>query len=225
MVTRPRRRTNVKIVGRAFNWRRMRKSSAVAKAFFKANLQRHITKTVLINAEHGQSWFYNVMYANQAFTLNQLPAGEVAAIQELYDYYRIDGIKLEFYPQWNSASGVNAQPEIGLARLTHAVDSNTFAPPANEGDLLEHRATKSPLFSRVIKKYFKVQPQGQVVGQPGNPGAVTAPDNKRNPWVMTNEAAIPHYGIHFIATTLAGVANESAYRIVATFYMTLKGQR
>lgn len=165
------------------------------------------------------------MYANQGFALNDLPAPEVVAIQELYDYYRIDGIKLEFYPQWNSASGVNGQPEIGLARLTHAVDSNTGFPPANEGDLLQNHNAKSPLFTRVIKKYFKVQPQTLVAGAPGNPGQATNPDRMRNFWLETRDPTVPHYGIHWIAQTLAGVAGETSYRVLVTFYMTLKGQR
>lgn len=198
--------------------------SGIGRAFLKSNLQRHISKTVLLNGENQQQWFYNVMYANNGFSLNMLPNLEVGAIQELYDYYRIDGIKLEFYPQWNSASGVNGQPEIGLARLTHAVDTNVLAPPANEIALLEHRNVKAPLFTRVIKKYFKPEPQVLVQGQAGNPGS-TNPDVRRNPWIPTAEAAVPHFGCHWIAQTLSGVANETSYRIIATFYMTFKGQQ
>lgn len=211
--------------GLRYNLRGLRMRSGIARAFATANLQRHISKTFMINADQGQAWRYNIMYANTTFSLNQLGAAEVAAIQELYDYYRIDAIKLEFYPQWNSAAAVNAQPEIGLARLTYGIDSNPLAPPANEGELLERRNVKSPLFTRVIKTYFKCQPQALVFGAPGNPAQVTAPDSKRNPWIQTGEAAVPHYGINFIASTLAGVPNETSYRILATFYMTFKGQR
>lgn len=199
--------------------------SSIARAFSKANLQRHISKTFMLNGEFGQSWFYNRMYNNVTFSLNQLAAPEVVAIQELYDFYRIDGIKLEFYPQWNSAAGVNAQPEIGLARLTYAIDGNPGAPPATEGELLQYRNAKSPLFTKVIKTYFKVQPQTLVAGAPGNPAQVSNPDRTRNWWLQTAEAAVPHYGIDYIATTLSGVANETSYRILATFYMTFKGQR
>lgn len=194
----------------------------------KSNLQRHITKTFKLNPanpEQPQQFFYNVMYANQTFALNDLPGAEVVAIQELYDYYRIDGIKLEFYPQWNSASGVNAQPEIGMARLTHAVDSNNGFAPATEGDILQNHVSKSPLFNRVIKKYFKVQPQTLAVGQPGNPGSMTNPDRTRNWWLQTADPTVAHYGIHWIASTLAGVAGETSYRVLVTFYMTFKGQR
>lgn len=211
--------------GLRYNLRGLRMKSSIARAFSKANLQRHISKTFLLNGENLQSWFYNRMYNNVTFTLNQLAPAEVVAIQELYDFYRIDGIKLEFYPQWNSAAGVNAQPEIGLARLTYAIDTNPGAPPAAEGDLLQHRNCKSPLFTRVIKTYAKVHPQSLVFGAPGNPAQVTGPDSMRNMWIQTAEAAVPHYGINFIASTLSGVANETSYRILATFYMTFKGQR
>lgn len=202
-----------------------KKTMAVARAFKKANLQRHITKTFKLNGEHGQAFYYNTMYANTSFSLADLPLAEIGAIQELYDYYRIDGIKLEFYPQWNSASGVNAQPEIGLARLTNAVDSNNGFAPATEGDLLQSHNAKSPLFTRVIKKYFKVQPQALAAGAPGNPGSMTNPDRTRNWWIQTADPTVPHYGIHFIATTLSGVVGETSYRVLATFYMTFKGQR
>lgn len=197
--------------------------SGIARAFASSNLQRHISKTFLLNGEHLQQWFYNIMYNNVSFSLNQLAPAEVVAIQELYDYYRIDGIKLEFYPQWNSASGVNAQPEIGMARLTHAVDSNPGFPPATEGELLQMRNSKSPLFNKVIKKYFKVQPQ-TLVGGP-NVAQASNPDRTRNWWLQTAEAAVPHYGINFFASTLAGIPNETSYRILATFYITFKGQR
>lgn len=188
-----------------------------------ANMQRHISKTFVLNGENQQAFFYNIMYGNQTFALADLPNPEVVAIQELYDYYRIDGIKLEFYPQWNSASGVNAAPEIGLARLTHAVDSNPGFPPANEGELLQHRNAKSPLFTKVIKKYFKVQPQHIMAA--ANPALAVTSDSQRNVWIETAEPNVPHYGIHWIASTLSGVANETSYRVLATFYLTMKGQR
>lgn len=209
--------------GRRRRMMRYARSSGVARAFKTANLQRHISKTFQLNGENQQAFFYNILYANESFALGNLPGAEVAAIQELYDYYRIDGIKLEFYPQWNSASGVNAQPEIGLARLTHAIDTNIGFPPGTEGDLLQYRNAKSPLFNRVIKKYFKVQPQQQVLAP--NPAIAVQPDNKRNLWIETREPNVPHYGIHFIASTLSGVPNETSYRILVTYYMTFKGQR
>lgn len=199
--------------------------SSVARAFFKGNMQRHITKTFKLNGENMQQWFYNVTYANVSFSLLDLPAPELVAIQELYDYYRIDGIKLEFYPQWNSAAGVNLAPEIGMARLTHAVDSNNGNAPATEGEILQYHNAKSPLFSRVIKKYFKAQPQTLAAGQPGNPASMTNPDSKRNYWITTADPNVPHYGIHFNASTMTGIVGETSYRILATFYMTLKGQR
>lgn len=192
-------------------------------AFKRANLQRHITKTFQLNGEFGQQFFYNVLYPNVTFSLGQLPGPEVVAIQELYDYYRIDAIKLEFYPQWNSASAVNAQPEIGLARLTHVVDTNNGFPPANESDILQNRNAKAPLFTRVIKKYFKAQPQE--IMNAGNPASGNLPDNMRNMWLQTAEPNVPHYGIHFIASTLSGVPNETSYRVLVTYYMTFKGQR
>lgn len=200
-----------------------RKRKSIGTAFKRANLQRHITKTFQLNGEYGQQFFYNTMYANTTFSLGQLPANEIVAIQELYDYYRIDAIKLEFYPMWNSASAVNGQPELGLARLTHVVDTNNGFPPATEQDILQNRNCKSPLFTRVIKKYFKAMPQE--ILNAGNPASGTMPDRQRNLWIQTAEPNVPHHGIHFIASTLSGVAGETSFRVLATYYMTFKGQR
>lgn len=200
------------------------KKMAIARAYKKANLQRHISRQPY-SVGAVTNFSYNVTY-NGSFALNQLATADVTAIQQLYTFYRIDAVKLEFFPNWNSAAGVNLQPELNLARLTMNVETDPTSISTTENQILEHRNAKSLMFTRKLSKYMKVQPATIVEGvSPENPGISQNGDRTRNWWLPTNTPGVPHFGIDFGAYTMSGVINEAYYRVIATYYITFKGQR
>lgn len=202
----------------------MNKKLAIGRAFKRANLQRHIQKTPYVLGAV-TNFSYNTTY-NGTFSLSQLGVAQVSALQELYTFYRIDAVKVEWFPNWNSAAGVNLQPELNLARLTMAVETDPTTASASEQQILEHRNSKSLMFTRKLSKYLKVQPATFIEGPTAeNPGIAQNPDRTRNWWIPTSEPAIPHLGLDFGAYTMTGVVNEAYYRVMVTYYITLKGQR
>lgn len=150
--------------------------------------------------------------------------------QALFDYYKINAVKLTFIPYFTDAD-IQAQgttnPYAAQPRLYTIIDRNGIAGGtiANEDRMLEYanaRLVKNPLkpFSIYVKRpAVEVAVEGVVAGG----AAASTSLNMRSRWLDTGVGNTPHFGcaVGWIQPGTIGTLSMT-YHVVATYYLQFK---
>lgn len=160
-----------------------------------------------------------------AFSLNQLP--EAAAYQQLYDQFKITGIKATFVPQVNvneSATGSGATDRMVVPTITMYVDENDATNGEVEADMIVRGNAKTRMFNKPVSIFFKPKVLKGVGGLSGAQAIATDPYRKGT-WLNTTKGQgdeCPHYGLKWCVTNAGATSQETTYRLFFTYYLAFK---
>lgn len=157
------------------------------------------------------------------FTLDSLP--NYTEFTNLYDLYKITGIKLSFVPSASEyinsvTSGTNAQN--GFQRFNSVLDFDDTAVPTSENQLLQYASLKQTPGWATHSRYFT--PRVNTVVE-GVVGATLAASSTAPKWISTDNPEVEHLGVKvFVPPPIAGSAVSAAitYTVYATYYLACR---
>lgn len=147
------------------------------------------------------------------FKLDDLPG--VADFTNLYERYKISGVKLKFIPiqATEHGAGTNGQSISPLAICINRGAITTTADDRSFDGLLENQDVK--IFSTL--KPFNVYIPYPKFYAPAD--GITAAQEKSG-WLNSKHAAVDHTGLNWaFQSTVAAAANATSWRVFATYYI------
>lgn len=158
-----------------------------------------------------------------SFSLNAMTAYQ--DVTNMFDEYRIAGLKVEFHPRFNGFAG-NDTTDVTLPGITNQsgtklhilVDpSSTLTPSGTYTSstlnlLLENGNVRTYSGNRVVSVYYKPKVFNTVSGLAAN--------MIRSPWIRTDQVALPHYGFHAFSqdNNFSGTFGQS-WDVFVTYYV------
>lgn len=146
--------------------------------------------------------------------------------QQLYDQYKIKGIKLSFVPSGNSAiystaSGSVAQ--IGFSRFNSVLDFDDSTTPTAENQLLQYSSLKTTPGWATHKRYYVPRVKSALVDNAVT-NTLVASGSQRPGWISTDRPDIEHYGLKVWCSAPINTATSAAitYSVYATAYIACK---
>lgn len=205
---------------RRFRKKRTTYKKKFAKRFLRKRIQndKHYFKG---HAEHGNIVVTagETKFFAETFKLANLT--NVASFSQLYDHYRINAVKITFYPPFNvyNASGTGALnvPEIYLVR-----DYDTSVDPTSIAQLDQYTHTVRRAFTRPVSMFLKPKVTMPVYGESGNAFCNPA----RPPWIDMAKTDVVYYGIlGGITCSQTSLLPAMTIRVTADYYISCKNVR
>lgn len=168
-----------------------------------------------------QSWAFSGAAVNDfwryyGFNLNQLP--NVTDFTNLFDEYRINGIRLSFYPRYSDyQAGTTAAPQPSRIDMVQVIDPMTTITVAGSfgstvlNGLMEDSNARIRDLSRPRHIYFK-------------PKVLVANGQWRfSPWLRSDQVSADHRGVHvFLKDANFVGATGPIIDVFVTFYFSLR---
>lgn len=154
--------------------------------------------------------------ANTTFSyivkLNDLP--DYSDFTNLFDQYKISGVKIEIIPRGNESSLSSSQS----TQVMSVIDRNGLANPFTENQLLQYQSLrKTPLFRRHVRYYKPAVLTPALDYNATNP----FPLSKVNQWISTENPDVDHYGLYGFVPDPGFEANITM-DVYTTFYIALR---
>lgn len=160
-------------------------------------------------------------------SLDSLP--NYTEFTNLYDQYKINGIKISFVPSTNSyitsgVSGVTAPN--GFSRFSSALDFDDSTTPATENVLLQYGSLRTTPGWKTHSRYFKPKIREAAVVDTTT-GALTAATVRSNVWLDCDRPDVEHYGLKVFCPMPVNttVSASITYSVYVTMYMAFKNVR
>lgn len=161
----------------------------------------------------------STQYGGSVFSLDQLP--NYSDFTNLYDFYKIKGIKISFIPTANVTLGTNTATN-GLTlynnRIFTVIDYNDAGVPTSIDELREYKNCKWSPYNRIHKRYFSPNPLADATDD-----STISLQNK--PWVPTTNYNMDYYAIKWAIETSTSTVGALLYKIEAKFYIACKSPR
>lgn len=139
----------------------------------------------------------------------------------LYDRVKINGVKLQFFPSYNTAIAGSAVPSQ-IPTMKYVYDFDDANPSAN-ADQIWARQGKVIRLNKPFSIYVKpkVRTSVQVVTQGSSPTVVTARSERGGFLDVASASDVAHYGLKFAIRDWTTDA-PLTLRVVATYYVTFR---
>jgi len=144
-------------------------------------------------------------FYGEAFALSQV-AG-FSELTAMYDQYKINGIKLTFYPRNTEITPLPAAPNN--ARVIVVTDYNDNTAPTSLNELREYEDHRTYGYSEKFTHYID------------KPKFVDSVSSVRNGWIATSNPSQRHYGLKFAAEAY-GLGPVYGWAVEAEFFMSFK---
>lgn len=153
------------------------------------------------------------------FRLNQLP--NVTEFTQLYDQYKICGVKVEVIPQFDTATqtgtGTTPTAQHIVSQNWNVIDYDDTVTPTSINDLLQYQNCKRCPSNRVMKRFLKPKFSDQIFASGAFAGYRPAKG-----FIDCTYDNVEHYGMKFCF----GNSNLTlTYALKMTFYMAFKNVR
>lgn len=194
-------------------------SKRMVKAMNVRRISRVIKGFPITNITRKALRFDVYLTASQDITLNfslsQVP--NPSDFTNLFDFYRINAIKLHFIPQANMNSTGSLDP-LSIPVIHYMVDQDDSIGFANETQALEKEGIKTRRLDKPFTYYLKPRVSTEIY----NNGITTAYAlNRRAQWIDCNSSGVAHFGLKGWITTAS--ASTMRLKVYATYYMQFKG--
>jgi hypothetical protein len=141
--------------------------------------------------------------------LSQVPG--YTEFVNMYDEYKITGIKWKFMPRANSAEAGTNQ---GLIKLFTAIDRNDLNPPTIQ-DILQYSSLKITPSNRTHTRYIK-----PTVINFANQTALGSGYMSNRGWLSTDSPTVAHYGLKYLLQQLASGAQS--YDLIVEYHLAFR---
>lgn len=144
------------------------------------------------------------------FSLNDVP--NYTEFTNLYDMYKINGVKLTFIPQQDANTSLSpVNNAIANARFFSAIDYNDANPPASVDELREYKTAK---WTSILRPHVRYIHKPKIFDTSGY---------SISPWMATTSPSVNYFGLKVaIEPTEATITTTFTYKIEAKFYMEFK---
>lgn len=200
------RRVNRRKGGRLARLARLRK---VARGRRIRSRVHNFKRTVYLNGAISGSTLLDT-FGRSGFSLANVT--NYTEFTNLFDMYKINGIKIRFMPRANSAEAGTNQ---GLVKFFSVVDYDDVSLPTAITDLLQYENVKITNTSRDHMRYFKPKVASAVYQN-----AVGTGYAPRSGWIDCSSPTVEHYGIKWALQQLP--AGNQSMDIAITYYMAFK---
>lgn len=148
----------------------------------------------------------------------------ITEFSNLFDQYKVNGIKYTFYPRYDSVDANPGSFTNTTVKMVTVVDPFTGLVPlgvystATLNTLMEQSGAKVRNGLRPVSVYFK--PQIEIPTNIGG-GVTYTPASKV--WINTSSTGVPFRGFHtFVATNNMSTPSGLVYDVYITWYITFK---
>lgn len=157
--------------------------------------------------------------SDDAFLLSYLT--NVSEITNLFDMYKINGIKMKFIFDRNSAQSSVATESLPTLYFYNDYDDGVV--PINLGEACQYETLRIKRLDKPATFFFKPKIQSMIY----NTAITTAyATPKINPWLDCGNPNVPHYGCKWILdTNTAFNASIGALTVIMTYYIACKDVR
>ena len=138
----------------------------------------------------------------------------------LYDSYKVNGMKVMFYPIADNTTSVASQSESYL-RIFTAVDYNDRSPPASVTTLREYENCRVSPNNKIHKRYFK--PNFTIDIESSNLSGIMP--NRYKPWLSTSSGDVEHLGLKYAIEHINQTNSVGLYRVEVKVYLAFKSKR
>lgn len=142
---------------------------------------------------------------------------------ELFEKYRISGVKLKFIPVTGFDSDVSSSKAvcpfayaIKRSAITVTGEQETF------DELMEHQDVKITMGNRPFSVYIKNPMMYAPASNITNVLEVNNWISTRNPGTVSSNADVPHWGLSYAFAFEGTSNNNTSYGVYATFYVQCK---
>lgn len=147
----------------------------------------------------------------------------------LYDQYKINGIKLSFVPSCNSyinSSVSGTSVAVGFSRFNSAIDYDDSTTPTSENVLLQYGSLRTTPGFKNHTRYFKPKVRNAAVIDTVS-GALAAGPSRGGQWLSTSAPDVEHYGLKVWCSGPINTVTSTAitYSVYATLYIACKNVR
>lgn len=142
-------------------------------------------------------------FLGQTYSLNQLPS--YTDFTALFDQYRVDKIRVTFYPRQNVTNGTFPSPTndtVQSCQVFSVIDYDDGTAPTALTDILQYQNLKTTRGLRVHSRTFK---PGVEIAQTNN-GTIAGSMVKKSPWLDCTVASVWHNGLKLVAQNTGGFA-------------------
>lgn len=152
------------------------------------------------------------------FNLSSLP--NVAEFSNLFDRYKIMGVKLRVMFLQNSQD-VGTSTTLSIPIIHYVYDCDDASSPTSESEMLQKNFLKTRRLDKPFNYYLKPKATSEVFASPSSTGYAVS----KAMWIDMNSPNIPHFGLK--AWISNGQATPSStvigrFRIYATYYIALR---
>lgn len=190
-----------------------------------------VSHFALMQKRYQENWAFSPLttagfWRYFTFTANQI--NDWSEFRNVFDEYRINGIKVEMRPCYDSVDLSIVTPSTLLGSVHVAVDPiSTYVPIGVPGPgslnlmLQQAQSVKTYKSDQVVKYYVKPKIMRQVFGG-GTAGETTA-----STWLKCDGSeAVPHRGVHVYIQPYNWLTPTTInYDIFVTYYMQFRGNR
>lgn len=160
------------------------------------------------------------------FTLDQLP--NYTEFTSLYDQYKVNGLKYEFIPRFNS---IDQTAGTGGEFYT-AIDRTDNNSPSTLNELLEYQSMRKSPLTRKHTRYFKPGVPTAVFASTDDPANSVLPIDaivKLSPWITTDAPStgggtsnqIQHLGLKFWCSA-TNASSNTVVDVICTSYLAMR---
>lgn len=147
-----------------------------------------------------------------AFKLSDIP--NVNDIINLFDYYKIVGVKLKFIYSHNSS---DAGATFGIPNLVYTYDYDDANLPLNEDALLERNTTKIRRMDKPISMFIRPKINNEIYNNGVTSGY--ALQKGTNPYIDCNNSSVNHFGLKYGIVLNAAQTANGILKLYATYYI------
>lgn len=141
-----------------------------------------------------------------------------AAFKDLFDQYRIVGLKLRFDPQVSQiVNTTNLSPVLPDLLMYSVLDFNDAATLSSTAKATEYQTCKITRFSKPHIRYFKPC----VVQNTTDSAANSYNKTYQSPWIATTNDLIAHLGVKVLTDPNSG-SGTWRWSVSATYYIQFK---
>lgn len=158
-------------------------------------------------------------FSSLNFRLNQIP--NVAELTALYDQYKINGVKVEVIPQFDTNTQAGTAPNVLTSHIMsqnwHCIDYDDAVVPTTMDTLLQYQNVKRQSCNRIIKRFIKPKFADTIFAS-----GVISGYRPQNGFIDVTYDNVEHYGMKF------GFSNNPmtlTYGLRMTFYIACKNVR
>lgn len=162
----------------------------------------------------------NTGYKYGALTFKLSDLSNYTEFVNLYDQYRILGVKVEFRPRVTSADANPLSTLVQFGDLVTAIDHNDSSAPGSQNELYAYKRMKTTNMLKGQTRYIKPS----VLIQMYESAISTGYGSKWRQWLDTNDYDVPHYGLKY-AIAPSNSATTVTIGVILTFYFQCKDFR